>query len=116
MRVGIESRIDGRSLRHHGSVTSGALHLVDVGENLRYGDVEIAWDLASDLDVTMQSARQWGRLKNRHVIFGSDFTNSGGNFVRALCNDDGSAHPLVVIAQRDSEVRRICDDHTGRGP
>src|SRR5579859_5279370 len=93
VRVGIESRIDGRSLRHHGPVTSGALHLVDVGENLRYGDVEIARDLATDLHVTMQSARQWRCLENRHVIFASDFTNSGGNFVRALGDDDGSAHP-----------------------
>ncbi len=46
-------------------------------------------------------------------MLGRDLTDSLRDLIRALGHDERGAHSLLVIAQRDREVRRVHDHDIG---
>ena len=60
-----------------------------------------------------RGARERWRFEDRHAVLGRDFADARGDVIRTLGYDHRRTHALVVVAQRDREVRRVHDDHIG---
>ena len=98
---------DGAALAQRGA------QLVDVGEHLGDGREQRGRDLAVELGVGVERARQHRRLQHRHLGALGGVADLQRQQVGALRDDARRRHAALVVLQRDRIVGRVHHDQVG---
>src|SRR5687768_43976 len=89
------------------AVVAEAVHAIDPREHFSHSGKQLSRNLATHLPVLEEHASQRFILHDGHVVLAGNFTDLQGVQARTFRNDLWRFHALPVVAERDSQVRRV---------